>query len=225
MSSSRSSASSNTNTTDQRTTNTINAGLGGDVLDSFVATGNYGETSVSAFYDESVNELDFSTHFEDHADNSLNVDMEDNSYSHFNDESVFADYSDNSLKVDMTDNSGSTNSGNRTTTSSYQANQTHNTNITDGGAFAVVNSLIGKVTDSFSKSNERMIDLLGVNQQRTLSSANDLAARSLDGAMSIKKSEVSGEAASAIADMGQTALKLAAVAAAAFAVVKVWGKK
>lgn len=71
MSSSRSSSSNRTETTDLRTTNTINAGIGGDIEDSFVVSGNYGNTELTSLVDNST--------FEDRSDNSLWVNMEDSS--------------------------------------------------------------------------------------------------------------------------------------------------
>lgn len=179
--------------------------------------------------DQSYNDVDnsiysnYETQFSDNSDNSLNVDMTDDSESYYSDSSSrnLTDYSDNSLKVDMQDNTGSTNSGNSSSSYSTSSNKTTTTNITDGGAFSVVGSLIARAFDSQNK----MIDMVGLNQSKTLAASNDLASRSLDASMAIKKSEIDGETSTSVASMASGALKVVAVAGAVYAATKIWGKR
>lgn len=214
MSGSKSSSKNSTNTTDQRTTNTLNAGLGGDV-EGLTAAGNYGDTQIGLTTFEDNSDRSFT----DNADNSFRVDMTDSSTQSYADSSFknteLTDYSDNSLRVDMTDNTGSTNSGN--TTSSYSSSSntsnTSNTNITDGGAFAVVNNLLSKVMDS----QTNMINLVGLSSKSALQSANDLAARGIEGAMNIKAGEqVSMSDNNTKAEIAKTVLQVAAVGGAVY---------
>lgn len=171
MSTSRSSSSNLTETTDLRTTNTINAGIGGDIEDSFVVSGNYGDTALTSVVDNSTYD------FEDNADNSFYANLEDNS-----DRSV----------VDNTNNS------------------IDNRVITDGGAF----DLVG-----------RLIDTLGESQSKTLDAANNLAARSLDGAMSIKAGQTITEPANqTMRELAKTGTVIAGIAAVAFVGSKFLGK-
>lgn len=73
MTTSSSRSDNRTSTQDLRTTNTINAGIGGDIDGSLVNSGNYGDTSLSNYVDESE------SNFTDDSDNSFNLDLEDNS--------------------------------------------------------------------------------------------------------------------------------------------------
>ena len=118
MSSSRSSSKNSTQTTDQRTTNTINAGLGGDV-EGLVAAGNYGDTRIglTSMVDESDNS--FRADISDSSDRS--VEVNDSS------SSSLVDHSDNSFNANLLDLSGSSNSGNSTsnTTNSTTTNNDH----------------------------------------------------------------------------------------------------
>lgn len=81
MSTSRSSSRNETSTQDQRTTNTINAGIGGDIDESLVNSGNYGDTSLANYVDESTYEssYDYDTSYSDDSDNSFNLDLVDES--------------------------------------------------------------------------------------------------------------------------------------------------
>ncbi|UUA73557.1 hypothetical protein [Cellvibrio sp. QJXJ] len=123
MSSSSSSPKTTTTTSDLRTTNTLNAGLGGDISEALVAAGNYGDTSLYSLSDNADRSInDYSDRsFTDNADNSFRMDLADNSdrrvtdnsdHSRRYDSSVrdysdrsFEDNSDNSMKVEMDDNS------------------------------------------------------------------------------------------------------------------------
>lgn len=170
MSSSRSNSSNRTDTFDQRTTNTINAGIGGDIEDSFVVSGNYGDTGLTSVVDNSA--------FEDHSDNSLDVNLEDSS--------------DRSVRI--TDD-----------------HSVDNRVITDGGAF----DLVGK-----------LIDTLGESQKETLNAANNLASRSLDGAMSIKAGQTITEPANqTMRELAKTGTVVAGIGAAAYVATKMWGRK
>jgi hypothetical protein len=172
--------------------------------------------------DNSLNFADYSDRsFYDNADNSFRVDMYDSSEQSYSDSSVstLSDYSDNSLTVAMTDNTGSTNSGNSnfSNSESYSSSTTHNTNtntnITDGGAFSIVNNLVGKVLDS----QKSMIDLVGLSSSKALQSANDLAQRGIDGAMNIKAGEqVSMNDNKTKTEIAKTVLQVAAVGGAVY---------
>jgi hypothetical protein len=224
MSSSRSSPTTTTQTTDARTSNAINSGIGGDISDAFVATGNYGATQISSATSSDDNSLSVDmtdnsdNSFSDLRDQSLSVRMDDSSTNTSNqiDNSIRMDESDNSLKVDMTDLSGSTNSGNTTTDNSYKSDYkstvSNTTNVTDGGAFKLLESSFGK-----------MIDVVGLSQKNTLSGANDLASRSIDAAMSVKRVEVSG--GSIDPQLAKTGMMVAGAVGLAFAATKMWGKK
>lgn len=120
------SKSSNSNTAhnyDQRKTETINAGIGGSIDDSFVSSGNYGDTKITSdssrrYYNQDYNQ-DYSREYDysDNSDNSLNLDLEDNSDRSWTDNSrvdnsftdnsdrssSWADYSDNSVRTEVTD--------------------------------------------------------------------------------------------------------------------------
>lgn len=222
MSSSSSSPKTTTTTTDARTALTTNAGIGGDISDSFVAAGNYGTTAITSntsnddnsFRVDMTDQSDNSNwqDFSDYRDQSLNVEMADSSQN--TDNSVFMDESDNSLRVNMADNSGATNSGNTTNDysvkSDYKSTTSTTNNVTDGGAFKVIESSFGK-----------MIDVIGLSQKNTLAASTDLASRSLDAAMAIKRAEVNNTADNQIT---MTSLKVVGVAAMAFAATKIWGK-
>ena len=170
MSTSRSSSQNRTETFDQRTTNTINAGIGGDIEDSFVVSGNYGDTALSSVVDNSAYD------FEDNSDNSLDVNLEDSS--------------DRSVRI--TDD-----------------HSVDNRVITDGGAF----DLVGK-----------LIDTLGESQAKTLDATNNLAARSLDGAMSIKAGQTITEPANqTMRELAKTGTVIVGLGAAAYAAAKIWG--
>lgn len=78
MSSSSSSSSKNSTTVDERTTNTLNAGLSGDISDAFVAAGNYGDTSLA------MDNSNRSVNMEDNSDRRI-----DNSVTHNTDGGAF----------------------------------------------------------------------------------------------------------------------------------------
>lgn len=198
MSSSRSSSSNQTQTTDQRTTNTLNSGLSGDVDNGIVTSGNYGNTALSMASITEENDNSFTVEQSDSSDHSIEVD--DSSQT----TTTLSDYSDQSFSANLTDFSGSTNSGNATTTT----NST--TNITDGGAFAVVNNLVAKVFDN----NKSLIDMVGLNSKNALQGANDLAASGLTAAMNIKAGEQISK--SERTAMLETGLKIAAVGGLAY---------
>ncbi len=181
----------------------------------------YSVTSVDNTVNNSDNRITDNSDrsFTDNADNSFRVDQTDNSDNSYRNSSTnsLSDYSDNSLKVDMVDNSGSSNSGN----SSYSTSSSTTTNITDGGAFNMVSGVFSKLLDSQNK----FIDMVGLNQKETLSKSNDLVGRSLDAAMAIKKTEIQGEAVSGISEIATNGLKIVAVVGMAYAATKIWGKR
>lgn len=220
MSSSSSSPKTTTTTTDLRTTNTLNAGLSGDISDALVAAGNYGDTNLAQI----------SNSFADNSDNSLKVDLADYSNRSVNDysdnsssyssnyssnySSSFADNSDNSLKVNLSDAS------NRSV-NDYSDHSV--TNITDGGAFGLVtasqketygtvNNIIASSYNAINQTNESayekidkanssaidfvkesgaaMMDFVKRIVTTNMENSNALAAQSLAGAMNIKAGEV-----------------------------------
>ena len=175
MSSSRSSPKTTTSTTDLRTTNTLNAGLGGDISDAMVAAGNYGDTNVSSVshYFEDTSDRSFN----DNSDNSLNVDLTDASDRSFNDNSDrsfyatsdndWADYSDNSLTVDLNDNSD------RSIDNSV-------TNVIDGGAFAFASDAGSTAADLVSGNVGRVLDFADAQSDRSTDLVGDALTQSLD---------------------------------------------
>lgn len=173
----------------------------------------YEDSSDRSFTDNADNSLNL--HQEDNSDNSLSF---DDSSSHENSGNTsLSDYSDNSLTVAMTDNTGSSNSGNSSFSNSESFSSTsttnNNTNVTDGGAFNVVNTLVSKVLDS----QQSMINLVGLSSKSALQSANDLASRGIDGAMNIKAGEqISMNNNKAKTELAQTALKIAAIGGAVY---------
>ena len=208
MSTSRSSASNQTSTHDQRTTQTINAGIGGDIEDSTVVSGNYGDTELYSFVDESTSDYESNYSYSDDSDNSFNLDLTDSSdnsqnydyESHYD----FNDSSDRSFAVDYEDSS---------TVSTD--NRVDNSVVTDGGAFKVVEGI-----------GLSLIEKLGESQKETLNAANNLAARSLDGALSIKAGQTITEPANqTVRELAKTGTVIAGVAAVAYVASKFIGGK
>lgn len=134
---SSSSSRNRTQTTDQRTTETLNAGIGGDIDDSYVISGNRGNTSLSTAYVEANQNYEYSDNsdrsFTDNADNSFNLD-----YSDTRDQSQTFDYEDSS------DNSGQIN---------LAEGAQYTINTTDGGAFA----LLEKIGSNFMESQRETL--------------------------------------------------------------------
>jgi hypothetical protein len=183
MSGSKSSSKNTTQTTDARTTNSIQAGLeGNDLESSLLAAGNYGTTNLSkitnTFEDHADNSLsvdladnsdrsitdnsdnsrswsDYSDRsFSDSSDNSLKVDLADNSDRSVNDNSSWMDRSDNSLKVDLADNSDRSITDN--------SDNSHTTiNNTDGGAFSLVRDLVLGTTSAQKETFGQVNQLIG----------------------------------------------------------------
>jgi len=217
MSTSKSKSKNTTSTVDERSTNTINAGIGGDIDDSLVNSGNYGDTQLSNWVDES----NYDSEQTDNSDNSFNLDLldESNHSQNFDYESVYeneqTDNSDNSFHMQIDDTSdNSTNIDNSQTT------------ITASGAFEMVDSLTGK-----------MIETLGESQLETLEAANELVGRSLDaqatmanrsltGAMQVKAGQVVNLPESQTRkEMINAGVKVAAVAGVVYLVAKRSSKK
>lgn len=158
MSTSKSSSKNTTQTTDARTTNTINAGLQGEIADALVAAGNYGDTSLAM--------SQITNSFEDHADNSLKLDMADYSDRSVNDHSdnssQWTDYSDNSLKLNMSDTSDRS-------VNDHSDNSHTTINNTDGGAFALVRDFGSQVVMGMTET-----------QKETMGAMNQVVGRSYD---------------------------------------------
>lgn len=199
MSSSKSSPKTTTTTTDLRTTNTLNSGLGGDVSDALVANGNFGDTFLASLTDSSDRSINDNSDrsFTDNADNSFNLDFADNSDRSINDNSDrrFTDNSDSSLKVEMADNSDRSHyqtsefsdySDNSLTVQMSDESDrsvysyTDSSVTTDGGAFEVIKDLGGK-----------MITMLGENQLETLKAANNLVERSVTSSANLANQSLS----------------------------------
>lgn len=214
MSTSKSSPKTTTTTTDLRTTNTLNAGLEGDISDAFVAAGNYGTTAISS----------------DSSDNSLDVEMSDYSDRSINDYSdrSFSDSSDNSLTMDLEDNS------NRSVYTNSSTNH-----ITDGGAFSLVRDLGSDVIESLGESqtetlgavnkvisgsydfvNNSQDNLFGAVEKlvtKALDSSVDIAQQSLQGAMQIKAGQAITEPANqTVRELAAVGLKVAAIGGAVY---------
>lgn len=244
MSSSSSSPKTTTTTSDLRTTNTLNAGLEGDISDSFVAAGNYGATTISSATNNSDNSLkvdmtdtsDRSNNWADNSDNSLNLEMIDSSNRSTNDysdrshyqTSEFSDYSDNSLTVEMVDESDR---------STYVDSST--TNVTDGGAFELVHKLGGEYIESLGESQKEALGvvdkvvangygfvkesqntLLGAVEKlvtKAIDSSTDIANKSLQGAMQIKAGQTVTEPVNqTMRELASTATKIAVVGGAIY---------
>ncbi|WP_341937202.1 hypothetical protein [Marinimicrobium sp. C2-29] len=96
------SSRTSTDYTDRRKTETLNAGISGGIDDSFVSSGNHGDTEITSdssrrYYNQDYNQ-DYSREYDysDNSDNSMDVDMEDNSDRSITDNSdrSFTDESD-----------------------------------------------------------------------------------------------------------------------------------
>lgn len=186
MSTSKSSSKNTTQTTDARTTNTINAGLQGDIADALVAAGNYGDTSLAM--------SQITNTFEDHADNSMKLDMADYSDRSVTDNSDnssrWTDYSDNSLKLNLSDTSNRSVNDNTSnnwldtsdnslnlnmsdtsnrSVNDYSDNSHTTINTTDGGAFDLVRDF----------GNQALMGMSGV-QKETLGAVNNIVERGYD---------------------------------------------
>lgn len=105
-------------------------------------------------------------------DNSLALSMSDNSYK------------DSSTRTATTNNSDSSNNSFNLNTSGSDYSQQSTTNITttDGGSFQMVSGVVGKMIDAIAGNQNKLIDMVGLNQKATLSASNDLVSRSMDAA-------------------------------------------
>ncbi len=207
MSSSRSKSRSTntTKTVDQRTTETLNAGVGGDVEDSVVFSGVDGDvnhlnrvTDITDFSDYEV-DVDESVDFE--VDNSVTDFSEvdnslDASRTSWDDYDNSVDNSSSSSSWDDYDNSVSDGS------TSYR-NVQGGVNITDGGAFSLA---------------EKVMTSLVENQSDVFNSANALAGQSMSELSKIKAGETTAKAANK--DLRNVAV-LGGVAVAGFTIYKV----
>lgn len=109
-------------------------------------------------------------------DNSLALSMADNSYN------------DSSTRTSSTDNRDSSNNSFNLNTSGSDYSQQSTTNITstDGGSFSMVSNVMGKMIDSLTGNQNKLIDLVGLSQNSTLSASNNLVSRSMDSAKSVE---------------------------------------
>jgi len=198
-------SSSEASTADNSATNTINAGIGGDIDESLVNSGNYGDTSLVSNVDESR------AYFDYESDDDVNFDY-DTAYSYDSDDD-FSDSSDNSFNLDLEDHSDSSTDHSVTT-------------ITDGGAFQLVDSLTSNLIDTLGESQIKTLDSANALVMRSMDSSTNLAARSLDGAMSIKAGQSITEPANqTMRELAGAGVKVAALAAAVIAVTRVMGGK
>lgn len=246
MSSSKSSPKTTTTTSDLRTTNTLNAGLSGDISEALVAAGNYGDTALSSTQISDYSDRSFS----DESDNSLNVEMSDNSdrsssWSDYSDRS-FSDASDNSLNVDMNDSSDRSFSDSSDNSFRVDMQDSSNrsidnsvTNVTDGGAFALVQKMGGDVIETLGESQTEMLgtvnkvvgssydfvsdsqdSLFGAVEKlitKALDSSTDIATQSLQGAMQIKAGQTVTEPVNqTMRELAGTATKIAVVGGAIY---------
>lgn len=182
----------------------------------------YSDTSNRSFNDSSSADNSFTTSMADSSNRSNNYSssdssvhdysMRDSSNRSFNDSSS----ADNSLHNSMTDNSDRS--------SSDSSNRSTNITQTDGGSFGMVSDIMKNVIGAFSTNNSKMLDFVGLNQKESLGTTNALVGRSLDSAMAIKSGSVISEPASQnTAKMVEGGVKIAALAAAAFAAYKIFG--
>lgn len=111
-------------------------------------------------------------------------------FSSVDNSTAFADnsYNDSSVRTASTDNRDSSNNSFNLdlSGSDYSQQSTSTTNITDGGAFSMINGVMGKVIDSLSGNQNKLVELVGLSQKSSLSASNDLVSRSMDAAATNK---------------------------------------
>jgi|GEM_PF-6264667 len=195
LSENKSSASTN----DETLTNTINAGIGGDIDDSLVNSGNYGDTTLVSALDESSHAYNYES------DDDVAIDY-DTAYSYDSDD-------DNSFNLSMQDHSDNSIDSSVTT-------------ITDGGAFELLDSVGSNLIDTLGESQIKTLDAANALVLRGMDASTNLAARSLDGAMSIKSGQSITEPANqTYRELAGAGVKVAALAAAVIAVNSVVRRK
>lgn len=201
MSSSSSKPTTNTSTQDLRTTNTINAGLGGDISDALVAAGNYGDTNVSSVSTSYAYEDLSDRSFNDSSDNSFNVDLTDasdrssNDYSDrsFNDNSdrsfsdssdrSFNDNSDNSVYLSSDDDFSDYSDNSLTVDLNDSSDRSIDNSVTtviDGGAFAFASDAGSTAADLVSGNVGRVLDYAESQSNKSYSLVGDALSQSLD---------------------------------------------